>query len=95
MRVIANFTANEKRVLQLMAEDKTTIEIADIMNRKPKTIAAMRTAIKEKCETKTTAGTIVFAIMNNLVDVKDESKKFVQMVSLEGGYSITVYKMDN
>jgi DNA-binding NarL/FixJ family response regulator len=64
----AKLNEKEIRVLQLMCEEKTTREIAEEVNLSPRTIEAIRDKLKAKTGTKSTAGLIMFAVKNNLLD---------------------------
>lgn len=64
----AKLNEKEIRVLQLMCEEKTTREIAEEVNLSPRTIEAIRDKLKAKTGTKSTAGLIMFAVKNKLLD---------------------------
>ena len=61
---------NEKEItiLRLMCEEKSTREIAEAVDLSPRTIEAIRDKLKVKTGTKSTAGLIMFAVKNNLLD---------------------------
>ena len=63
-------TLNEKEItiLRLMCEGKSTREIAEAVDLSPRTIEAIRDKLKVKTGTKSTAGLIMFAVKNNLVN---------------------------
>ncbi|HEY5369283.1 MAG TPA: response regulator transcription factor [Hanamia sp.] len=63
-------TLNEKEImiLKLMCEEKSTREIAEAVDLSPRTIEAIRDKLKVKTGTKSTAGLIMFAVKNNLVN---------------------------
>src|SRR5665213_2443750 len=63
-------TLNEKEImiLKLMCEEKSTREIAEAVDLSPRTIEAIRDKLKVKTGTKSTAGLIMFAVKNNLLD---------------------------
>jgi DNA-binding NarL/FixJ family response regulator len=63
-------TLNEKEItiLKLMCEEKSTREIAEAVDLSPRTIEAIRDKLKVKTGTKSTAGLIMFAVRNNLVN---------------------------
>lgn len=63
-------TLNEKEItiLRLMCEEKTTREIAEAVDLSPRTIEAIRDKLKVKTGTKSTAGLIMFAVKNNLLN---------------------------
>ncbi len=60
-------TARERQVLQLIAEGKTTKEIATVLGISVKTAESHRTRIMEKLETHGTAGLVRYAIRRGLV----------------------------
>ena len=58
----------ERQVLQLVAEGKTSKEIAAIMGLSVKTAESYRTRLMEKLEIHQTAGLVRYAIRNGIVD---------------------------
>ncbi|MCO6498695.1 MAG: response regulator transcription factor [Chitinophagaceae bacterium] len=66
----AELTEKEITVLRLMCEEKSTREIAEIIGQSPRTIEATRDKLKAKTGTKSTAGLILFAVRNKLLDEK-------------------------
>ena len=60
-------TARERQVLQLIAEGKTTKELASLLGISPKTAEAHRTKIMNKLETHGTAGLVRYAIRRGLI----------------------------
>jgi DNA-binding CsgD family transcriptional regulator len=61
-------TDKEITILRLMCEEKSTREIAEAVELSPRTIEAIRDKLKVKTGTKSTAGLIMFAVKNNLLD---------------------------
>lgn len=63
-------TLNEKEItiLRLMCEEKSTREIAEAVDLSPRTIESIRDKLKAKTGTKSTAGLIMFAVKNKLLD---------------------------
>ncbi len=61
---------NEKEVLilRLMCEEKSTKEIADIVDLSPRTVEAIRDKLKVKTGAKSTAGLIMYAVKHNILD---------------------------
>ncbi len=51
-----------------MCEEKSTREIAEAVDLSPRTIEAIRDKLKVKTGTKSTAGLIMYAVKNNLLD---------------------------
>ncbi len=58
----------ELRVLKLMCEEKTTKEIADIVEISPRTVEAIRDKLKTKTGAKSMAGLVMYAVKNNILD---------------------------
>lgn len=61
-------TDKEITILRLMCDEKSTREIAAAVELSPRTIEAIRDKLKIKTGTKSTAGLIMFAVKNNLID---------------------------
>jgi DNA-binding NarL/FixJ family response regulator len=61
---------NEKelRILKLMCEEKTTKEIADIVDISPRTVEAIRDKLKTKTGAKSMAGLVMYAVKNKLLE---------------------------
>jgi DNA-binding NarL/FixJ family response regulator len=61
---------NEKEVLilKLMCEEKSTKEIADIVDLSPRTVEAIRDKLKSKIGARSTAGLILYAVKNNIIE---------------------------
>lgn len=64
----ATLTEKEITILRLMCEEKSTREIAEAVELSPRTIEAIRDKLKVKTGTKSTAGLIMFAVKNNLLN---------------------------
>ena len=64
----ANLSDKEVLVLRLMCEEKSTREIAEIVELSPRTIEAIRDKLKEKTGTKSTAGLILYAVKHNFLN---------------------------
>lgn len=60
---------NEKevRILKLMCEEKTTKEIADIMEISPRTVEAMRDKLKVKTGARSMAGLVMYAVNHGIL----------------------------
>jgi DNA-binding NarL/FixJ family response regulator len=63
----ANLSAKEIKVLKLICEEKTTKEIADIVDISPRTVEAIRDKLKAKTGSKSMAGLVLYAIKNGLM----------------------------
>lgn len=61
----------EREIIRLIAQGKVNKEIADELCISVHTVATHRRNISAKLEVHTTAGLIIFAILNHLVDVND------------------------
>lgn len=60
---------NEKEILilRLMCEEKSTKEIADIVDLSPRTVEAIRDKLKVKTGARSTAGLIMYAVKHNIL----------------------------
>jgi len=63
----SKLSEKEITVLRLMCEERSTREIADMVDASPRTIEAIRDRIKAKLNIKTTAGLIMYAVKHNLL----------------------------
>ena len=63
-----NLSDKEVRVLKLMCEEKTTKEIADIVEISPRTVEAIRDKLKTKTGAKSMAGLVMYAVKNGIID---------------------------
>ena len=63
-----SFNEKEIKILQLLAEDKTTEEISKIIFLSPRTIETIRQNMKSKVSAKTIAGLIMYGMRNKLID---------------------------
>lgn len=64
----ADLSDKEIQVLKLMCEEKSTKEIADIVEISPRTVEAIRDRLKLKTGAKSTAGLILYAVKHGLVE---------------------------
>lgn len=60
-------TSREKEVLNLICQQKSSIEIAEILFISPRTVEGHRNSLQLKTESKNIAGLVVYAIQNKLV----------------------------
>ena len=58
----------ELRILKLMCEEKTTKEIADIVDISPRTVEAIRDKLKTKTGAKSMAGLVMYAVKNKRLE---------------------------
>jgi DNA-binding NarL/FixJ family response regulator len=64
----AHLNDKEMLILKLMCEEKSTKEIADIVDLSPRTVEAIRDKLKVKTGSKSTAGLIMYAVKNNILN---------------------------
>ncbi len=64
----ANLNEKETTILRLMCEEKSTKEIADMVELSPRTVEALRDKLKVKTGAKTTAGLILYAVKNKIIE---------------------------
>jgi DNA-binding NarL/FixJ family response regulator len=61
-------TEKEITILKLMCEEKSTKEIADMVDLSPRTVEAIRDKLKTKTGTKSMAGLVMYAVKAGLVE---------------------------
>lgn len=66
----AELSEKEIRVLKLMCEEKTTKEIADIVDISPRTVEAIRDKLKSKTGAKSMAGLVMYAVKKGILEEK-------------------------
>ena len=64
----ANLSDKEMLILKLMCQEKSTKEIADLVDLSPRTVEAIRDKLKVKTGAKSTAGLIMYAVKNNILN---------------------------
>ena len=64
----AELSEKEMQVLKLMCDEKSTKEIADIVDISPRTVEAIRDRLKMKTGAKSTAGLILYAVKHGIVE---------------------------
>ncbi len=64
----AHLNDKETAILRLMCEEKSTKEIADIVDLSPRTVEALRDKLKVKTGAKTTAGLILYAVKHKIIE---------------------------
>jgi DNA-binding NarL/FixJ family response regulator len=62
------FTEKEIKILQLLAEDKTTEEISKVIFLSPRTVETIRQNMKSKVNAKTIGGLIMYGMRNKLIE---------------------------
>jgi DNA-binding NarL/FixJ family response regulator len=65
-----DLSEREKEVLKLICNEHTNKEIADMLFISQRTVEGHRNRILEKIDRKNTAGMVIYAIENNIIDVK-------------------------
>lgn len=60
----------ERYILQLMCDEKSTKEIADIVSLSPRTVEAIRDKLKSKTGSKSVAGLILYAVKAGIIEDK-------------------------
>ena len=68
MQQEVNLNEKEILILKLMCEEKSTREIAELVELSPRTVEAIRDKLKVKTGAKSTAGLIMYAVKNNLLN---------------------------
>jgi DNA-binding NarL/FixJ family response regulator len=64
----ARLNDKEILILKLMCEEKSTKEIAEVVELSPRTVEAIRDKLKVKTGAKSTAGLIMYAVKHKLID---------------------------
>jgi DNA-binding NarL/FixJ family response regulator len=62
-----HLTEKEITILKLMCEEKSTKEIADIVDLSPRTVEAIRDKLKSKTGVKSMAGLVLYAVKNGII----------------------------
>ena len=68
MQQEANLNDKETLILKLMCEEKSTKEIADLVELSPRTVEAIRDKLKVKTGAKSTAGLIMYAVRHKILN---------------------------
>ena len=64
----ASLTEKETTILKMMCEEKTTKEIADLVDISPRTVEAIRDKLKTKTGAKSMAGLVMYAVKNGIIE---------------------------
>ncbi len=64
----AHLNEKEMLILKLMCEEKSTKEIADVVELSPRTVEAIRDKLKVKTGAKSPAGLIMYAVKHNILN---------------------------
>ena len=70
MQQEAHLNEKETTILRLMCEEKSTKEIADMVDLSPRTVEAIRDKLKVKTGAKSTAGLIMYAVKHKILNVE-------------------------
>lgn len=65
----AIFSTEELKVLRLMSKEMTTVQIADELNKSPRTIEKQKTNMMEKVGAQNSIGLIMFGIKHKLIEI--------------------------
>ncbi|MEX0635949.1 MAG: response regulator transcription factor [Ferruginibacter sp.] len=68
MPLEAQLNEKETTVLRLMCEEKSTKEIADMVDLSPRTVESIRDKLKVKTGAKSTAGLIMYAVKHKIIN---------------------------
>ncbi len=63
-----HLSEKELTILKLMCEEKTTKEIADMVEISPRTVEAIRDKLKTKTGAKSMAGLVMYAVKNGIIE---------------------------
>jgi DNA-binding NarL/FixJ family response regulator len=64
----AQLNDKETTILRLMCEEKSTKEIAELVDLSPRTVEAIRDRLKVKTNSKTTTGLIMYAVKHKIIE---------------------------
>jgi DNA-binding NarL/FixJ family response regulator len=64
----ASLTEKETAILKMMCEEKTTKEIADLVEISPRTVEAIRDKLKTKTGARSMAGLVMYAVKNGIIE---------------------------
>ena len=70
MQQEAHLNDKEMMILKLMCEEKSTKEIADLVDLSPRTVEAIRDKLKVKTGAKSTAGLIMYAVKHKILNAE-------------------------
>ena len=70
MQLEAHLNDKEMMILKLMCEEKSTKEIADLVDLSPRTVEAIRDKLKVKTGAKSTAGLIMYAVKHKILNAE-------------------------
>jgi two-component system, NarL family, response regulator NreC len=67
---LGSLTPREREIMQLVAEGKSSIEIAQILRLSPKTVETYRSRLMEKLGIDNLAGLVRFAIQHGVITLE-------------------------
>ena len=67
LNIDAQLSEKETQILKLMCEEKSTKEIADMVDLSPRTVEAIRDKLRAKTGAKSMAGLVLFAVKNGIL----------------------------
>lgn len=67
LNIDAQLSEKEMHILKLMCEEKSTKEIADMVDLSPRTVEAIRDKLRAKTGAKSMAGLVLFAVKNGIL----------------------------
>lgn len=67
LNIDAHLNDKEMHILKLMCEEKSTKEIADMVDLSPRTVEAIRDKLRAKTGAKSMAGLVLFAVKNGIL----------------------------
>jgi DNA-binding NarL/FixJ family response regulator len=67
LNIDAQLSEKETHILKLMCEEKSTKEIADMVDLSPRTVEAIRDKLRAKTGAKSMAGLVLFAVKNGIL----------------------------
>jgi DNA-binding NarL/FixJ family response regulator len=67
LNIDAQLNEKEVHILKLMCEEKSTKEIADLVDLSPRTVEAIRDKLRAKTGAKSMAGLVLFAVKNGIL----------------------------
>jgi DNA-binding CsgD family transcriptional regulator len=64
----AKLTDKEISILRMICEEKSTKEIADLVDLSPRTVEAIRDKLKVKTGSKSLAGLVMYAVKSGIIE---------------------------
>ena len=70
----AKLTDKEISILRMICEERSTKEIADLVELSPRTVEAIRDKLKVKTGAKSLAGLVMYAVKSGIIEGKSVAK---------------------